>query len=249
MPHPAFFVTGTDTGVGKSFVSACLMAAAPDLVGYWKPIQTGLQEGDDDTQWVAQHAGLAESRLWRAGPRLDEPASPHHAAALVGRRLSLAEVVEAAPPSGSWLVEGAGGLLVPLNERELMVDLMAALGLPVLLVASSRLGTINHTLLSLRELERRGLRCLGVVLSGPPSVSAVTALSAHASGAAAIFVSRHFVPMVICLTRRKWWRGIWWKKDGLSGPNLPTNFACSLTTRKPPSCSPHRGAPLLRRAQ
>jgi malonyl-CoA O-methyltransferase len=194
------FVTGTDTNVGKTFVSACLMAAAPAQVGYWKPVQTGLRDGDDDTRQVAWLARLDERRTWRAGPRLDEPASPHHAAALAGVRLALADLLALAPTRGAWVVEGAGGLLVPLNERELMVELIAALGLPVLLVASTRLGTINHTLLSLRELERRRLPCLGVVLSGPPSASVSTALAAHAPGALLAEVPQMTAPTTHDLT-------------------------------------------------
>jgi malonyl-CoA O-methyltransferase len=174
------FVSGTDTGVGKTLISACLMAAAPSHARYWKPVQTGMADGDNDTQEVMRRAELSIERVLDVGVRLGEPASPHYAAALAGERVEMAALDAMAPRSGTWVVEGAGGLLVPLNERELIVDLAACWRLPVLLVASSRLGTINHTLLSLRELERRGVPCLGVVLSGPPSTSARTALAAHA---------------------------------------------------------------------
>ncbi len=163
---PAFFVTGTDTGVGKTFVSGVLLAG---LAGarYWKPVQSGCAEGAD-TAWLAAATGLPSSRFFPETHRLSAPVSPHLAARLEGVEIRLDDFALPALSSNEHLVvEGAGGVLVPLNQLDLMADLMARLGLPVILVARSALGTINHSLLSLSELTRRGIEVLGVVMNGP----------------------------------------------------------------------------------
>jgi dethiobiotin synthase len=160
------FVTGTDTGIGKTVVAACLARAWQ--AGYWKPVQTGAATGDDDTATVAALADLPAERILVPAYVLQAPLSPHAAAELEGTRISMDAI---APPETPHplVVEGAGGLYVPLNERDFMIDLMARLALPVLLVARSTLGTINHTLLSLAALRARALPIAGVVLRGPPN--------------------------------------------------------------------------------
>ncbi len=159
-----FFITGTDTGVGKTVVAAILMAGLG--ADYWKPIQSGVVEGTD-TEMVRRLTGLPAARFWPESYRLAEPLAPHAAAALAGVTIDLGRcrLPEAAAPR--LLVEGAGGVLAPLNEHQYMLDLMQQLALPVLLVARSSLGTINHTLLSLRALRGAGLEVFGVVLNGP----------------------------------------------------------------------------------
>jgi dethiobiotin synthetase len=100
---------------------------------------------------------------------LPRPLSPHLAARLHGETIrvqALLDMVAAQPPPSRWIVEGAGGVLVPINESELMVDLMVRLGLPVLVVARARLGTINHTLMTLEALSARSLAVVGVVMVG-----------------------------------------------------------------------------------
>lgn len=154
------FVTGTDTGVGKTVLSA--MLAKSRVWSYWKPVQTGTNQ-DDDTATVKR---LAQCEVWDRGVRLPEPVSPHLAAKLAGTHIEVSDVVAMAPPQGKWIVEGAGGVLVPLNERETMVDLMVALGLPVVVAARSTLGTINHTLMTLEILRSRGLEIERVVMIG-----------------------------------------------------------------------------------
>ena len=155
----AIFVTGTDTGVGKTVVSAWL--AHHWQADYWKPIQSGLEEASD-SEWVHRWSGRpCHPEVYR----LRTPVSPHLAARLDGRHIELASFV--LPHAPRLIVEGAGGVMVPLNEDELMLDLMRRLGLPVLLVARAALGTINHTLLSVRALREAGLEVLGVVLNGP----------------------------------------------------------------------------------
>lgn len=179
------FVTGTDTGVGKTVVAAALMARLRgEWVGssrswhgvrYWKPVQTGIEK-DDDTRTVRQLAGCREEEVLDQGVRLRHPLSPHLAARLAGQTLTLdvvafpiSQASDAQSRQVFWIVEGAGGVLVPLNDSALMVDLMARLGLPVVVVSSSGLGTINHTLLTLESLRARGITVAGVVMNGQPN--------------------------------------------------------------------------------
>ena len=166
------FVTGTDTGVGKTVVAAALVACLRrhGPVGYWKPVQTGVEQ-DDDTATVRTLAGCAEAEVWNRGVRLERPLSPHLAARLAGRALSVDAVLTDRPddPARTWVVEGAGGVLVPLNDTESISTLMKRLGLPVVLVARSTLGTINHSLLTLEALRSRGIQVAGLVMVGPPN--------------------------------------------------------------------------------
>jgi dethiobiotin synthase len=160
-----FFVTGTDTDVGKTVVSAWLLAHLDAC--YWKPVQAGTVP-ETDTQMVRRLAELPEDRIVPEAYVLKEPLAPHEAARREGIGIDMAKLV--APQDGRLLiVEGAGGLLVPLNEQDYVIDLIEDLNLPVILVARSTLGTINHTLLSLEALRRRGLVVAGVVINGPES--------------------------------------------------------------------------------
>ena len=165
------FVTGTDTGVGKTVVCAALLHRYRRETGvrYWKPIQTGV-EVDDDTAAVRDLAGGDPAAVLDCGVRLEQPVSPHLAARLAGTALDVgdvASIVQGAAGETPWIVEGAGGVLVPVSEERRMVDLIRALGLPALVVARSTLGTINHTLLTLEALRRRDVRVSGVVMVGP----------------------------------------------------------------------------------
>ncbi len=157
-----FVVAGTDTGVGKTMVAALLTAGLQ--ASYWKPIQSGLTEMTD-TETVRTMSGRPSDSFWPEAYRLNTPISPHAAAALDNivierSKLRLPQV------NGRLIVEGAGGLLVPINDQTLLIDVICDWGLPVLLVASCRLGTINHTLLSLAALRSYGLKVLGVVMNG-----------------------------------------------------------------------------------
>ncbi len=165
------FVTGTDTGVGKTVVAAALLARlrARGPVRYWKPIQTGIEQ-DNDTETVRTLSGASAREIFDAGVRLPRPVSPHLAARLHGIPIELDDLttLASAQPTGEyWVVEGAGGALVPINETRLMIDLMEALRLPVVVVARTALGTINHTLLTLEALRARGRDVAGVVMVGP----------------------------------------------------------------------------------
>ena len=171
MPR-GFFVTGTDTGVGKTVVSAALLMRLRDAtaVRYWKPIQTGIEQ-DDDTREVRWLARAAEREIRQDGVRLERPVSPHLAARLAGIRIDWQGLVLPDPSNESvaWIVEGAGGVLVPIDDRDLMVDLMRHIGLPVVVAARSTLGTINHTLLTIGAVRTAGLNVAGVVMVGPPN--------------------------------------------------------------------------------
>lgn len=174
------FVTGTDTGVGKTLVSAALLralrATGVDAVPM-KPIQTGCrrrQEGwsAPDLEASLRGSGMTASASERVlmAPYCFGPAcSPHLAAQAVGQRISLRKIRSAfdrlARIREFVVVEGAGGVLVPLDSRRTMLDLIVALELPALLVARPGLGTINHTLLSINELRRAGVRVLGVAIN------------------------------------------------------------------------------------
>jgi dethiobiotin synthase len=137
-------------------------------VRYWKPVQTGIEE-DDDTAVVRTLGQCRETEVLGEGERLRRPLSPHLSARFNGSRIavdSLVTLAAAQPASDRWIVEGAGGLLVPLNDQELVADLIARLVLPVIIVARSALGTINHTLLTLDALRARALDPIGVLMVG-----------------------------------------------------------------------------------
>jgi dethiobiotin synthetase len=158
-----FFVTGTDTDVGKTLVSAWLMTHFD--ADYWKPVQAG-SEPETDSATVRRLAEVAPQRILPETYLLAAAMAPHEAARREGVTIDLAKIVP--PETGRPLVvEGAGGLLVPLTEREFVIDLADTLELPVILVARSTLGTINHTLLSLEALRRRSMTIAGVVINGP----------------------------------------------------------------------------------
>jgi len=157
-------VCGTDTDVGKTVVSALLVQGLGAT--YWKPVQSGM-EGGGDTGRVQQLLGLPPERVWPEAYRLTAPVSPHWAAERDGVSIDPARLALPAG-DGPLVVETAGGLLVPLRRNWLQIEQIAVWGLPVLLVARSGLGTLNHTLLSLEALERRSIPVLGLVLNGDP---------------------------------------------------------------------------------
>ena len=158
-----FFVTGTDTDVGKTLVSAWLLTHLD--ASYWKPVQAGT-EPETDAATVQRLAEVPADRILPEAYVLPEPVAPHEAARRAGITIDQNKLV---PPDCERLmvVEGAGGVMVPLTEDAYMIDLAAELDLPIILVARSTLGTINHTLLSIEAIRRRGLLLAGVVITGP----------------------------------------------------------------------------------
>jgi dethiobiotin synthetase len=164
-----FFVTGTDTDVGKTVVAAALTSGLDAY--YWKPIQSGLTPSTD-TAAVRRWTGLPAERFLPEVYRLREPMSPHAAAEIDGVTIDVEHIVATELPTDRPVViEGAGGLMVPLNATELMIDLIARMDVPVVLVARTGLGTLNHTLLSVSEIRRRSIPLLGVVLNGDEHAS------------------------------------------------------------------------------
>lgn len=168
LTHKKLFIAGTDTGVGKTLLAAMLMAGMKKGA-YWKPIQCGTDHGTD-TQWVRKITHLPTDRFFQETHCLQHPLSPHAAARKEGIQIRLKDFN---PPIQTeyLVVEGAGGVMVPINEKEMMLDLMKKISFPVLLVARSALGTINHTLLSLEAIRRRHLHVVGVVLNGEKNPS------------------------------------------------------------------------------
>jgi malonyl-ACP O-methyltransferase BioC/dethiobiotin synthase len=157
------FVTGTDTGIGKTLVSAILARAWN--ADYWKPLQTGLADEPGDTETVMRLAELTPSRVHAPFCEWQAALSPWAAAAIENKTID-ANSLRLPPGESPIIVEGAGGLHVPIDDTHMMIDLATSLGLPVVLVARSSLGTINHTLLSLEALRRRSIPVLGVIMSG-----------------------------------------------------------------------------------
>jgi dethiobiotin synthase len=158
-----FFVTGTDTDVGKTVVSAWLVGRLGAY--YWKPVQAG-NHPETDSAIVGRLSGASPDRILPEAYVLPEPIAPHEAARRAGTTIEMAKLTLPAC-DGPVVVEGAGGLLVPLNDKAYVIDLASELHLPIILVARSTLGTINHTLLSLEAIRRRGLPLAGVVVNGP----------------------------------------------------------------------------------
>lgn len=158
-----FFVTGTDTDVGKTLVSVWLLTHLDGQ--YWKPIQAGTKPATDSAT-VQRIAELPKERILPEAYVLPDAIAPHEAARRAGVTLDM-DKLEPPARDGLLIVEGAGGLMVPITEDAYMIDLAADLDLPILLVARSTLGTINHTLLSIEAIRRRGLPLAGVVISGP----------------------------------------------------------------------------------
>jgi dethiobiotin synthetase len=166
------FVVGTDTGVGKTEVACALLAEARarglDAIGM-KPAQSGVAAGEpSDAERLRAACGGVEPLEAICPHSFAAPLAPALAARLEGREISLAAVVEAARSlaarHAAIVVEGAGGLLVPLTARETYGDLAVALALPVLVVARAGLGTVNHTALTVEALRRRGLEVQAIVL-------------------------------------------------------------------------------------
>ena len=159
-------VTGTDTDVGKTVFAAALTVALG--AHYWKPVQAGLEDGTDAGTVV--RLGVPAARVLPEAYRLRTPCSPHRAAEIDGvtidpARLAL-PVVEGSMVAGPLVVEGAGGVLVPVTRDLLFADLFARWGAPVVLVARTGLGTISHSLLSIEALRARGLTVRGIAFVG-----------------------------------------------------------------------------------
>lgn len=155
-----FVIAGTDTGVGKTVFSAALTGALG--ASYWKPVQSGLDD-ETDSQTVARL--VVGAHILPEAWRLQLPASPHISAHAEGVEIDPASL---APPevAGPLVIETAGGVMVPLTDDTLTIDVLACWGLPVIVVARTALGTINHSLLTLEALRRRDIPIHGIAFVG-----------------------------------------------------------------------------------
>ena len=174
------FIIGTDTGVGKTVISAGLAAAIRRQglrVGVMKPVATGcrLESGEwlsDDALALAEAAGLGRESLDQINPvRFENPMAPLPASRLENRSVDLDKIRQAyheiQSQSDFMIVEGIGGLLVPITENLFVRDLVAAFGLPVVLVSRTKLGTINHTMLTIEALRSENIPILGIIFNRP----------------------------------------------------------------------------------
>ena len=158
-----YFVTGIDTDVGKTTISAILVEAL--AADYWKPVQAG---GLDctDTNAVQQLVSNPTSHFFKETYRLNTPASPHYAAELDGVEIDV-QAFQIPETDRNLIIEGAGGLFVPLNKDFLIIDLIQRFNIPVVLVAKFYLGSINHTLSSIDALQKRNIPIAGIIFNGP----------------------------------------------------------------------------------
>ena len=156
------FVTGIGTGVGKTLCSAILVESLK--ADYWKPIQCGNLD-ESDSLHVKSLIQNSKTQIHPEAYSLKTASSPHYAARIEGTNIDIDKCV-LPQTDNTLIVEGAGGLMVPLNEKQCVVDLISALNMPVILVCRNYLGSINHTLLSVNLLKQRAIPVLGLIFSG-----------------------------------------------------------------------------------
>ncbi|TNE72867.1 dethiobiotin synthase [bacterium] len=157
-----YFITGTDTGVGKTHISAVLTLGLGAT--YWKPVQSGSLD-ETDTKLVQKLTGLPDSKFLNERYKLREPRSPHEAAEAEGIQISQSDFI--LPKIDDHLiVEGAGGVFVPINWHFQMIDLMQLFSLPVIIVTKTQLGTLNHTQLTVKALQARNIPIAGFIMTG-----------------------------------------------------------------------------------
>jgi len=162
MPDKPLFITGIGTGIGKTIVSAVLTEKLK--CDYWKPIQSGDLD-DSDTLKVKGLVSNKDTVFHGETYRLTQPYSPHKSAAIDGIVIDIDKII-APKTDNRLLIEGAGGLMVPLNDDYLMIDLIKKLDVEVVLVSQNYLGSINHTLLSVAMLKQYGINIAGIIFNG-----------------------------------------------------------------------------------
>ena len=157
------FVTGTGTGVGKTIVSAVLAEAL--YADYWKPVQAGYDDGTD-SEWVAGAISNSRTIIHPETYKLKMAASPHIAARSENITISIDNIIGSFPHTANRLIiEGAGGLMVPLNDNQFVADLVSALNVPVFLVSRNVLGSINHSLLTASVCKQRDIKVLAWIFN------------------------------------------------------------------------------------
>lgn len=175
--NKGYIITGIHTNVGKTFVSAVLLAGTH--YDYWKPIQTGIASEISDTQWLKN---IFKNTIFFHPERygLPLPASPNIAADEQNITISIEDFTIPYSQNG-LLIEGAGGLLVPINQQYLLIDLFQKIDLPIILVSDLYLGAINHTLLSIEALRKRNMRIHGIIFNKTQDDAAMKIIE-HYSG-------------------------------------------------------------------
>lgn len=163
----SFIISGTDTGIGKTAASAMLVQALG--YNYWKPLQSGIEEGGVDTRRVQKMTDLPDERFLPESYVFSEPLSPHRAAELDGVLVDMNKLAEIPESENPLIIEGAGGLMVPITRDNLLINQFKKWNLPVILCARTGLGTINHTLLSLEALWARDIKLQGLIFIGEPN--------------------------------------------------------------------------------
>jgi dethiobiotin synthetase len=160
------FISGIGTGIGKTVISAILAEALE--ADYWKPIQAGYEEGTD-SEWVRSVLSNNKSKVFPEVYKLKMPAAPHLAAKKEGIDISLEKIftsyTEFVTQDKYFIIEGAGGLLVPLNEHEQVIDLIRRINAKVILVSRNYLGSINHSLLTAQVCRQKNIRVLGWIFN------------------------------------------------------------------------------------
>ncbi|MBD3748870.1 MAG: dethiobiotin synthase [Sphingobacteriales bacterium] len=162
-----FFVTGIGTEIGKTIISAILVEKLK--ADYWKPIQSGDLDHSDSLK-VQKLVSNTKSVFHPEAYRLTQPYSPHYSAELDHIEIVMDKIKKPATEN-HLIIEGAGGLMVPLNQNDLMIDLIKKLDYPVILVSKNYLGSINHTLLSVEALKNRNITIEGIIFNGEPNAS------------------------------------------------------------------------------
>ena len=159
----SYILTGTDTGIGKTVASAMLVQGLG--YNYWKPLQSGIEDGGVDTRRVQKMTDLPDERFLPEGYVLTEPLSPHRAAEIDGVKIDV-DTLDIPKSENPLIIEGAGGLMVPITRENLLINQFKKWDLPVILCARTGLGTINHTLLSLEALWARDIKVHGLIFIG-----------------------------------------------------------------------------------
>jgi len=177
MASSGYFITGTDTGIGKTVVTAALQAVLHHQgcsTGIMKPIETGVDahcssSANSDAKFLLEASGLDDDLSDICPIRLKTPAAPYQAALMENIEIDISRILTAyqrlAEKYSIMLVEGVGGLLVPISKNYAVIDLIGDMGLPVIIVAGYQLGTLNHTLLTLRNLKEKSLTVAGVIMT------------------------------------------------------------------------------------
>ncbi|HRW58359.1 MAG TPA: dethiobiotin synthase [Chlamydiales bacterium] len=169
------FLTGTDTDVGKTFIAALLCQGLK--AHYFKPIQSG---NPHDKTWIQSITNLPSSFFHPETYLLKTPLSPHAAAEIDNIEIEMDQIHLPKIGTNPLIVEGCGGVLVPLNKKkDLVIDLMKKFNLPTIIVTRSSLGTINHTLLTIEALKNRQIPIHGIIMNGPVNLSNKKAIETH----------------------------------------------------------------------